>query len=448
MKSMPAEVQFGKVRVNTAINAKERILTSTSRISAFDCVLPFDVENKGQILQAISVYFFTQTRDIIPNHFIGCLDAQSMLVKSGRVLPLEVIVRATLSGSLWRIYSKSGPAEVERQFGIILPAGLTQHARFPAPLVTFTTKAAFGHDEVVTPHQATEHVQRWLAAQNLQPTNGTTSQSSKNSHPNQPNKSTANEFASILVHQIEQVALRLFERGQNVALDAGLLLLDTKYEFALDENQQLMLVDEIHTPDASRYVDLQQFNAGHIEHLSKEWLREIIQAEEAAFQKTANPSDVNMPFILRPFWQSKQLTDKLAQGLAAQYTKLFDKLFAKLRPWDLISPHLLPWPVDPNAFRRKFWLWAMVDATTRLHPSLNALPKSMLSIAGRGGKAGMAARKLLWASFQPNSCSISAKKRISAGRFLGLKFLLHKALPRNCVSAVFLVWPQILQEPS
>lgn len=371
MKSMTAEVQFGKVRVNTAINAKERILTSTSRISAFDCVLPFDVENKGQILQAISVYFFTQTRDIIPNHFIGCLDAQSMLVKSGRVLPLEVIVRATLSGSLWRVYSKLGPAEVEQQFGIILPTGLTQHARFPAPLVTFTTKAAFGHDEVVTPHQATEHVQRWLAAQNLQPTNGTTAQSLKLSQPNQPNISDANEFASTLVHQIQKVALRLFERGQNVALEAGLLLLDTKYEFALDENQQLMLVDEIHTPDASRYVDLEQFNAGQIEHLSKEWLREIIQTEEVAFQKTATPSDVNMPFILRPFWQSKQLTDKLTQGLAAQYQKLFDKLFAKLRPWDLISPHLLPWPVDPNIIRN-------AEATQRL-------PQKVL-VVGNGGR--------------------------------------------------------------
>jgi len=172
----------------------------------------------------------------------------------------------------------------------------------------------------------------WAADSEPQATNGTTAQSLKHSQPNQPNISNANEFASTLVHQIQKVALRLFERGQNVALEAGLLLLDTKYEFALDENQQLMLVDEIHTPDASRYVDLEQFNAGQIEHLSKEWLREIIQTEEVAFQKTATPSDVNMPFILRPFWQSKQLTDKLTQGLAAQYQKLFDKLFAKLRP--------------------------------------------------------------------------------------------------------------------
>jgi phosphoribosylamine--glycine ligase len=332
-------VQFGKVRINTAISPNERILTSTSRISAFDSVLPFDVEHKGSILQAISAYFFTQTRDIIANHFIGCLDAQSMLVKSGHVLPLEVIVRATLSGSLWRTYSKHGPAHVEKTWGIRLPDGLRQHERFSTPIVTFTTKAAFGHDEVVTPAAATEHLAAWLSSQGFseatQPTEGRTSTSPHD-----------------LLEQVQYAALRLFERGQEIALKAGLLLLDTKYEFALDANNRLMLVDEIHTPDASRYVDLQEFESGRIEHLSKEWLREIILQRVA--EEDASPTPDNhhsVPFILRPLWKNKEFKEDLAAGLSTQYKKLFTRLFPQLTPWDVIAPHLIPWPVDPVVLR-------------------------------------------------------------------------------------------------
>lgn len=344
MTSSQLEVQFGKVRINTAISKRERILTSTPRISAFDCVLPFDVESKGQILQAISVFFFINTRDIIPNHFIGCLDAQSMLVRSGKVLPLEVIVRCTLSGSLWKTYSASGPAEVRQVFGVELPDGLAQHARFSKPIVTFTTKAAFGHDETVTPAQATLHLEQWLNALNT----------------DEPATATAEDASSIfkspdqaqnLLSQVTDAALKLFDRGQEISEKSGLLLLDTKYEFALDEKRQLMLADEIHTPDASRYVDLELFRSGKIEHLSKEWLREIVQREESAFLKNAPEPEKNSPFVLRPFWQSDSFSESLAAGLSGQYKKLFARLFPELTPWDVVSAHLQPWPVDPNSVR-------------------------------------------------------------------------------------------------
>lgn len=344
MNSQPFAVQFGKVRINTAINARERILTSTSRISAFDCVLPFEVESKGQILQALSTYFFTTTRDIVANHFIGCLDAQSMLVKSGRVLPLEVIARATLSGSLWRCYSHAGAEGVLKEYGVVVPAGLKQHARFSTPIVTFTTKAAFGHDVTVTPTAAAEHVANWLSDEQRLASDKTTQKSVKRDD-------VLGQEARTLVAQVQETALKLFERGQEIAQKAELLLLDTKYEFALDEHDQLMLVDEIHTPDASRYVDLKKFNIGETEHLSKEWLREIIQSEVENFERSASSADRNLPFILRPFWKSKELTDKLAQGLSEQYKKLFTRIFPQLTPWDIISPHLIPWPVEPNAMR-------------------------------------------------------------------------------------------------
>lgn len=333
MSAQEFVVQFGKVRVNTAIGGSLRILTASQRISAFDCVLPFEIKNKGQILQAISAFFFTQTRDIVANHFVACLDSQSMLVRSGRVLPLEVIVRATLSGSLWRAYKSGGAAEVSRCFGIDLPTGLQQHARFSAPVVTFTTKAAFGHDETVTFGQAVDHIDSWLRNTAF-------------------NRQATHISAKELLAQVKDTAVKVFERGQSITQNAGLLLLDTKYEFALDDSNQLMLVDELHTPDASRFVDLQLFNEGRIEHLSKEWLREIVTKEMSDWERTASADELNQPFVLRSFWQRENLCGRLAEGLAQQYQNLFSRLFPRLTPWEVISPHLQPWPVDPVMVRQ------------------------------------------------------------------------------------------------
>jgi len=327
-------VQFGKVRINSAISASERILTSTQRISAFDCVLPFEVEDKGSLLQAISAYFFTSTRDIIPNHFIGCLDSQSMLVKSGRVLPLEVIARGTLTGSLWRSYNTGGLQEVRRTWGIELPTGLTQHARFATPIVTYTTKAAFGHDETVTPIQATENVKDWLLRLQI------------------ASPADAAQFAERLMTQVAAAALKLFQRGQEVAQNAELLLMDTKYEFALDDKNQLMLVDEIHTPDASRYIDLKDFNAGKIEHFSKEWLRELIQSQLKNETTAVQDSEKNLPFVLKSFWTKNNFKQIAAHETSRRYKELFSRLFPQLSPWDVIARHLVPWPVEPANLRR------------------------------------------------------------------------------------------------
>ncbi|MEY4065349.1 MAG: hypothetical protein RIR26_1557 [Pseudomonadota bacterium] len=334
MKQERFSVQFGKVRVNTKINTENRVLTSTNRISAFDSVLPFDVDEKGQLLQAISVFFFTQTRDIIPNHFVGCLDAQSMLVKSGRVLPLEVIARGTLTGSLWRSYKSGGPAEIQKKWGIELPEGLQQHARFQTPLITFTTKAAFGHDLLVSPLEAKEHVRSWLL-----------------NDLNDPSASVS-AFAESLLKEVTEAASKLFLRGQEICRKAELLMMDTKYEFALDPNNTLMLVDEIHTPDASRFVDLKSYEAGNIEHLSKEWLREKIQTVLHDSAANENGDDQHLPFVLRSFWNKNNFKSQIAAETSRRYRELFHRLFPDMKPWDVVAPHLIPWPVDPVAMRR------------------------------------------------------------------------------------------------
>lgn len=334
MKQERFAVQFGKVRINTKINENERILTASHRISAFDCVLPFEIEEKGNLLQAISVHFFAQTRDIIPNHFIGSLDAQSMLVKSGRVLPLEVIARGTLTGSLWRSYSTGGPAEIKKSWGIELPEGLKQHARFEKPLITFTTKAAFGHDLLVSPNEAQEHVRTWLQ--------------------NELNFASAPAlaFAESLLWDVTEAAAKLFLRGQEICHAAGLLMMDTKYEFALDSQNTLMLVDEIHTPDASRFVDLKSYEAGVIEHLSKEWLREEIQKTINNSLTNASVDESHLPFVLRSFWSIDNFKSRVALETGRRYRDLFLRLFPGKKPWDVIAPHLIPWPVDPVAMRR------------------------------------------------------------------------------------------------
>ncbi|MBM3381461.1 MAG: hypothetical protein FJY29_03375 [Betaproteobacteria bacterium] len=402
-------VQFGKVRINTAIHSTQRILTSTHRVSAFDSVLPLEIENKGHILQAMSVFFFANTRDIIPNHFLGCLDAQSMLVKSGRVLPLEVIARGVLAGSLWRSYQKGGAAEIKSKWGIELPEGLQQYHRFAEPLVTFTTKAAYGHDELVTPAQACMHVQQWLNENDLC------------AHVE------AEKQAQELIRGLATTAQKLFLRGQQLCSEANLLLMDTKYEFGLDEKGQLMLVDEIHTPDASRFVDLKAFEQGRIEHYSKEWLREEVQAALSKRTSSAVQSDNNLPFVLNSIWADSNFTHALAQGTAQRYQLLFERLFPQMKPWDLVAPHLIPWPVDPGQMRRS-------EAQQRL-------PARVL-VVGSGGRDYTLAQLLerqpevdvvyCW----PGRESWNGEKKLSLGA-LSSKNLIEKCCRENIGWAVF-----------
>ena len=209
----------GKVRISYDLAGGRRLFITTDRLSAFDqlvATVPF----KGQVLNQLSMWWFENTRDIVVNHAISTPDPNVLIAREAKPLQVEVIVRGYITGvtstSLWKRY-EDGARVI---YGYRLPDGLQKNSRLPEPIITPTTKAAAGHhDEALTCAEVTE---RGLV-------NGA------------------------LWEQIQDVAVKLFLRGQEVAQQAGLLLADTKYEFGVDADGNLMLIDEIHTPDSSRY---------------------------------------------------------------------------------------------------------------------------------------------------------------------------------------------------
>jgi phosphoribosylaminoimidazole-succinocarboxamide synthase len=202
----------GKVRDSFFLNRGILMVTS-DRVSAFDRILDI-IPGKGEILNRISGYWFDSTADIIDNHIIESPGGRTLLVKPADVLPVEVVVRGYLTGSAWRDY-RAG----RKVSGIGLPVGMKENQKFDEPLITPSTKAEVGtHDE---PIGADEIVSRGLVAGDL--------------------------WA-----RVEDAARQLFARGTELAARQGLLLVDTKYEFGLHEGE-LILIDEIHTPDSSRY---------------------------------------------------------------------------------------------------------------------------------------------------------------------------------------------------
>ena len=230
----------GKVR-DMYHHQNSRILITTDRVSAFDVVLgtiPF----KGQALNQLSAWWFAQTKDIVPNHVLSVPDENVTVAREAQPLPVEVIVRGFITGvtktSLWSLYD-SGMREA---YGIKLPDGLHKNDALPEPIITPTTKAeAGGHDERLT---RTEIFERGLVSLEIW-------------------------------QQVERVAVALFKRGQQVARAAGLILVDTKYEFGLIDGQ-LVLIDEMHTPDSSRYWTLEsvEVDAKNPKNFDKEFLRE------------------------------------------------------------------------------------------------------------------------------------------------------------------------------
>ena len=209
----------GKGRVSYAVPDDRRLFITTDRLSAFDRHIT-DIPDKGQVLNELSAWWFGQTRDLVPNHLLSVPDPNVLVARAARPLPVEVIVRGRITGvtptSLWMRY-----AQGERLLdGHRLPEGLRKNDPLPAPLVTPTTKAGSGgHDE---PLSCAEVKARGLVAPELW-------------------------------ERVQQIALLLFARGVETAQCSGLILADTKYEFGLDRDGQLLLIDEVHTPDSSRF---------------------------------------------------------------------------------------------------------------------------------------------------------------------------------------------------
>lgn len=202
----------GKVRENFYLDDKI-VMVTTDRVSAFDHILgtiPF----KGEILTQIAKFWFEKTKHIAPNHYINDPDPQVLLTKKAKTLPIEIIVRGYITGSLWRDYEKG----INDQYGFKIPDGMIKNQKFDAPILTPTTKADYGeHDEPISK----EEIVSGLVDKDI-------------------------------YEKAEKYAMELFAAGQEWAQKRGLILVDTKYEFGMIDGE-LNVIDEIHTPDSSRY---------------------------------------------------------------------------------------------------------------------------------------------------------------------------------------------------
>ncbi|WP_431860408.1 phosphoribosylaminoimidazolesuccinocarboxamide synthase [Azospirillum sp.] len=209
----------GKVRDNYDLPDGRRIIVATDRLSAFDIILtciPF----KGQVLTQTARFWFERTKDIVANHVLEYPDPNVVVAKRLKILPVEIVVRDYLTGttstSIWSMY-KAGQREM---YGVRLPDGMHEHQKLPETIITPTTKAALGsHDTPLSPKEIVE--QGLLPKEQWE--------------------------------RVCDVALKLFARGREIAAQHGLILVDTKYEFGVDEDGNVILADEIHTPDSSRY---------------------------------------------------------------------------------------------------------------------------------------------------------------------------------------------------
>ncbi len=234
----------GKVRDVYSIGHDRLLMVTSDRISAFDVILPRTIPFKGQVLNQIATYFLNKTRDIIPNWLIDTPDPNAAYGYKCIPIPIEMVVRGYVAGHLWREY-KSGKREV---CGVSLPEGLKENDRLPEPIITPTTKASEGHDEDISVAKIFE----------------------------------LGIVTPDIMNQLCQKALALFERGTQMAQEKGLILVDTKYEFGLLDGQ-IMLMDEIHTPDSSRYFYANTYQellekGLPQKQLSKEFVREWLIA--------------------------------------------------------------------------------------------------------------------------------------------------------------------------
>lgn len=267
----------GKVRDVYNIADEMLVMVVSDRISAFDVVLPKGIPFKGQILNTIAAKFLDATADIVPNWKISTPDPMVTLGKKCEPLKLEVIVRGYLAGSAWREY-QSGMREL---CGIKLPEGMKENDKFPTPIITPTTKADEGHDENISKEEA--------IAQGIV---------------------SAEDYALL-----EKYAIALFQRGTEIAAKRGLILVDTKYEFGKIGNE-IILIDEIHTPDSSRYFyaegyEERQATGEKQRQLSKEFVREWLM--ENGFQ---GKEGQKVP----------EMTEEIVNSISERYMELYEQI--------------------------------------------------------------------------------------------------------------------------
>lgn len=273
-------VYHGKVRDVYSIGNDILVMVATDRISAFDVILPKGIPSKGQVLNQIAASFLDATADIVPNWKLATPDPMVTVGKKCEGFAVEMIIRGYLTGSAWRAY-KEGCREI---CGVKLPDGMRENERFPEPIITPTTKAAEGHDEDISRE---EIIARGIV--------------SKEDY-----------------EQVEKYTRALFARGTEIAASKGLILVDTKYEFGKADGK-VILMDEIHTPDSSRYFYAdgyqEKFEKGEPQkQLSKEFVRQWL---------------IENGFMGKAGQQVPEMTDEYCETVSQRYIELYEDITGK-----------------------------------------------------------------------------------------------------------------------
>lgn len=277
--NLPGQVSVyhGKVRDVYDINDDILVMVATDRISAFDVILPKGIPFKGQCLNQIAASFLDATADVVPNWKLATPDPMVTVGLKAEGFRVEMIIRGYLTGSAWREY-KNGCREI---CGVRLPDGMRENERFPEPIITPTTKAEEGHDENISKEE--------IIAGGIV---------SKEDY-----------------EQMEKYTRILFERGTEIAAKMGLILVDTKYEFGKRDGK-VILIDEIHTPDSSRYFYAEgyeeKFENGEAQkQLSKEFVRQWL---------------IEHDFMNREGDVMPEITDEYAQSVSDRYIELYEHI--------------------------------------------------------------------------------------------------------------------------
>lgn len=273
-------VYHGKVRDVYSIGNDILVMVATDRISAFDVILPKGIPSKGQVLNQIAASFLDATADIVPNWKLATPDPMVTVGKKCEGFAVEMIIRGYLTGSAWRAY-KEGCREI---CGVQLPDGMRENERFPEPIITPTTKAAEGHDEDISREE--------IIAKGIV---------SKEDY-----------------EQVEKYTRALFARGTEIAASKGLILVDTKYEFGKADGK-VILMDEIHTPDSSRYFYAdgyqEKFEKGEPQkQLSKEFVRQWL---------------IENGFMGKEGQQVPEMTDEYCETVSQRYIELYEDITGK-----------------------------------------------------------------------------------------------------------------------
>jgi phosphoribosylaminoimidazole-succinocarboxamide synthase len=284
------KIAAGKVRELYAVGDDHLLLVASDRISAYDFVLDTPIPDKGRVLTAMSVFWFGQLADVLPNHLVAYDDpripaevrGRALLVRRLDMLPVEAVARGYLTGSGYSDYRRTGAV-----CGVELPAGLPESAKLPSPIFTPATKAALGdHDENVS------------------------------------FEVVADRLGHARAEEVREATLAVYRRGAEFAAERGILLADTKFEFGLDASGTLVLADEVLTPDSSRYWPAEGYEPGHAQpSFDKQYVRDWLTGPESGWDRSSNT-------------QPPPLPDAVVSATRARYVEAYERISGlSLKDW-------------------------------------------------------------------------------------------------------------------